>query len=175
MVKKVACFAAAAAGAVILLVAAVWGIHFLRAEKSEWPSRLAWYHSLGEVKFFVDGKRIDLNENSISLNLHDGKRWEHTKFRQNSFRFRKIDYGKITLLFTVQAEGYCIPVSIEYVNIANWHVNHYTIEISANMQAGTVTAGGQVQAITEREPHPFNSITIPLDNAAIYITAYGLS
>ena len=162
-----------AAPLTILLVLALAYLAISYGPTTELPSRLSRYHNLGEITLTVDGENV--SPNGMEITLHTQFE-EHTeRIKNGNFRFLHGDYGPNTLTFTIPAALFGgkqdIPVTIEYFNYNNWHVNHYQMEIAIVTQEGTTAMRAQVQAITDREPHIFKNAAASLDDPAMILRA----
>ncbi|MCL1951715.1 MAG: hypothetical protein FWF60_04780 [Oscillospiraceae bacterium] len=145
---------------------------------TELSSRLARYHNGGSVLFALDGALLQLKTDGIPITLQTERATEGTVLNNSYFRFRKGDYGKNTVRFTIPAALYDgkadIPVTAEYFNANGWHVNAWHISVLADRETGTVTVIGFVQPLTDTHRHEFNTVTAPLDGTEIILTASGI-
>ena len=159
------------AGTLVVLLA--YTSVFVIALWNELPSRLSRYHNLGEITLSVDGEEVSLDGIEITLRAYDWKQTE--RITNGNFRFRPGEYGENTIEFTIPAAMYGgkrdIPVTIEYINFNNWHVNHYQMTIAIDTQGGTAAMRAQVQAISDRGPHIFKDAIVSLNDPAMILRA----
>jgi len=147
----------------------------INGPSSELSSRLASWHNQGSIILYVDGKETTLNDIPVSLEIEGIV--EESVIRHGKFLFQKGEYGRNSVRFTIPAalyEGvYDIPITAEYTNFNNWHVNLYLMNITVDTQSATVKIEGHVYTATDIAFHPFNSTIVPLDGSEITVKAYG--
>jgi len=172
--KRRLLFIAVPMAVLLILVLACLAISY--GPTTELSCRLAWWHNQGSVSCSVDGEAVSLEGIPVALTTENAT--ENAVIQDGHFLFRKGDYGKNTVRFTIPAALYGgdvdIPITAEFFSANSWHVNLFMLPVSINTESATVNIEAWVLSFTDPEFHYFNSITAPLDGTELILKASGI-
>jgi len=165
-----------AAPLTILLALALAYLAISYGPTTELSCRLAWWHNQGSVNCNANGEAVSLEGIPVTLTTENAT--ENAVIQDGHFLFRKGDYGKNIVHFTIPAALYDgdadIPITAEFFSANSWHVNLFMLPVSINTKSATVNIEGWVLSFTGSEFHYFNTVTAPLDGTEIILAASGI-